>query len=249
MLTLTTSLGKCRHRSVSSLYSRRSAHSAGPYRRIGREVVWRHAGRTNLRFFLFWRRRGTKKAQKHAFSYSFGPPGVPKRKKTLYFTKPLEKTNKATRENNKSLEKTNNPLEKITKATRENNKPLEKTNKPLEKTNNPIEKTTKPLEKTTSHSRKQPNPLEKTTKPLDKITNHDSTVPFWGAPCGPQRSPKEPPEPPGGGPWGTRRATGTTTQQHPAGPPHPDRPKPRKTQRFRANESNRCLRFNLAGPP
>jgi hypothetical protein len=97
-------------------------------------VVWRHAGRTNLSFFFCLRHRGTKKTQKHAFSYSFGPPGVPKRKKTLYFTKPLEKTNKATRENNKPLEKTNNPLEKIR----------------------------------------------------------------------------------------TRRATGTTTQHHPAGPPHPD---------------------------
>ena len=70
-------------------------------------------GQNKPEVFLFWRRRGTKKTQKHAFSYSFGPPGVPKRKKTLYFTKPLEKTNKATRENNKPLENTNNPLEKI----------------------------------------------------------------------------------------------------------------------------------------
>ena len=42
-----------------------------------------------------------------------------------------------------------------------------------------------------------------------KTITRDSTVPFWGAPCGPQRSPKEPPDPP----WGPLGV--------PGGPPEP----------------------------
>ncbi len=41
---------------------------------------------------LFGRRRGAKKTQKPSFYHSFGPQGVPKRWKTLYFTKFREHT-------------------------------------------------------------------------------------------------------------------------------------------------------------
>ena len=79
---------------------------------------------------------------------------------------------------------------------------------------------------------------------------HDSTVPFWGAPCGPQRSPKEPPGPPGGGPLGDPAGHRDHNPAPPGRPATPGpRPKPRKTLGFRTNDPNRRLRFNLAGPP
>ena len=46
---------------------------------------------------LFWRRRGSKKTQKPSFYCSFGPQGVPKRFKTLYFTRVREHTPVATK--------------------------------------------------------------------------------------------------------------------------------------------------------
>ena len=62
----------------------------------------------------------------------------------------------------------------------------------------------------TRTTRETPQDTPRDTKELPKQLLATVTVPFWGAPCGPQRSPKEPPGPPLGGPPGG-----------PGGPPGP----------------------------